>query len=142
MREITKIYVHHSALPRDKGIDEIRKLHLARGFEDVGYHFVIDNNGKIWKGRPIEKEGAHVKGDNVDSIGVCVCGNFEIEEPLPSQVKALEKLILTLCKKLGKLEILGHRDFSQSDTVCPGHHLYQFLPKLREKCSPVRVNRR
>lgn len=133
MRKISKIYIHHSALPMNKGIEEIRRLHIARGFEDIGYHFVIDCNGKIWEGRLIDEEGAHVKSNNVESVGICVCGNFEEEEPHPSQVEALEELIASLGKELGKLQILGHRDYPESDTVCPGRYLYRLLPRLRNK---------
>ena len=133
MRKISKIYVHHSALPRDKSLSEIRELHLARGFEDVGYHFIIDGKGEILQGRPIEETGAHVKRDNVESIGICVCGNFEKEQPLPSQIEALKKLISSLYKRFGELEILGHQDYSESNTLCPGRYLYQLLPELRSK---------
>ena len=133
MRKISKIYVHHSALPIDKSLSEIRKLHLARGFEDVGYHFIIDGKGEILQGRPIEEMGAHVKRDNVESVGICVCGNFEEEQPLLSQIDALGKLISSLCQRFGKLQILGHRDYSESDTLCPGRYLYQLLPELRSK---------
>ena len=137
MRRITKIYIHHSALPRDKGIDEIRELHIGRGFDDIGYHFVIDQSGKVWTGRPIDKEGANVKGDNKESIGICVCGNCDEKSPLKSQIEALEKLVLELCKKWGKLEILGHRDYSNSDTQCPGNYLYSILPELRNKANTL-----
>jgi N-acetyl-anhydromuramyl-L-alanine amidase AmpD len=114
----------------DEGIEEIRALHLGWGFEDVGYHFVIDNTGRVWEGRPVDQQGAHVKGDNVDSIGVCLCGNFEEEKPLESQIKALTQLILDLCERFGKLKVLGHREFPESDTLCPGRYLAELLPGL------------
>lgn len=120
-------------MPRNKGLSEIRKLHIARGFKDVGYHFVISANGRVWKGRPIEEEGAHVKSDNAESIGICVCGNFEAYPPLTAQIKALKKLIYSLCKEFGKLEVLGHRDYPQADTVCPGRYLYELIPTLVDK---------
>lgn len=130
MRKIKKIYIHHSALPKDLGIDVIRKLHLERGFDDVGYHFVIEENGKIRNGRKVEIQGAHVKGDNIDSIGICVCGNFEVNQPSECQIRALKSLICKLYKKFGKLKILGHKDYPASDTLCPGHYLYKLLPAL------------
>lgn len=120
-------------MPENKGIRAIRRLHLERGFADIGYHFVIDKYGKIWKGRDIEKEGAHVKTDNANSIGICVCGNFEEKAPSSSQIKALEKLVFRLYKKFGKLEILGHKNYPAADTVCPGRYLYQLLPDLECK---------
>jgi hypothetical protein len=133
VRKISKIYVHHSALPMEKEVDEIRKLHIRRGFKDIGYHFVINKEGKIQKGRSIEEEGAHVKSDNKESIGICVCGNLEEVKPTTLQIKALEELILELCQKWGKLKILGHRDYLYSNTLCPGKYLYELLPKIRKK---------
>lgn len=131
MREIKKIYIHHSAFSKNKGLTAIRKFHIARGFDDVGYHFIIESDGKIKTGRKIELQGAHVKGDNVDSIGICVCGNFETNNPNKCQIEALKTLIKKLYKKFGKLKILGHKDFPESDTLCPGKFLYKLLPTLK-----------
>lgn len=130
MRKISKIYIHHSALPGDAGVDIIRKLHIKRGFDDIGYHFVIEKDGKVRNGRKVEIQGAHVKKDNVDSIGICVCGNFEIRKPNRLQIKALKLLICKLCKKFGELKILGHKDFILANTLCPGRYLYELLPVL------------
>lgn len=120
-------------MPENKGVRAIRKLHRDRGYDDIGYHFVIDKYGRIWKGRDIEKEGAHVKTDNTNSIGICICGNFEEKAPSSSQIKALEKLIIKLYKKFGKLKILGHKDYSGADTLCPGKYLYQLLPDVKRQ---------
>ena len=133
MRKISKIYIHHSAMPENKGVRAIRKLHLERGFDDIGYHFIIDKYGKTRKGRDIEKEGAHVKTDNAHSIGICVCGNFEEKIPYPSQIKALEKLIARLYKRFGKLEMWGHKDYPAADTSCPGKNLYKLIPEIRKR---------
>lgn len=138
MREISKIYIHHSAMPENKGVRAIRKLHLERGFDDIGYHFVIDRYGKIRKGRDIEKEGAHVKTDNTHSIGICLCGNFEEKIPYPSQIKTLEKLIVQLYKRFGKLEIWGHKDYPAANTSCPGKYLYKLIPEIRKRVQESR----
>ena len=82
MRKITKIIVHCSATPegKDYSVDTIRDWHLARGWRDIGYHFVIYRNGEIAEGRPIEQSGAHCKGENYCSIGICYIGGVEAEK--------------------------------------------------------------
>ncbi len=137
MRKISKIYIHHSVLPRDQSIVEIRKIHLARGFSDVGYHFIIDGKGEILKARPIERIGAHVRGDNLNSVGICICGNFEEQQPFISQLEGLKKLILSLYEKFGKLQIFGHKDYSKASTLCPGRYLYQLLPEIRSNLTKL-----
>ncbi|MFA5032376.1 MAG: peptidoglycan recognition family protein [bacterium] len=132
-RKVIKIYIHHSALSPDTGLEAIRELHIQRGFDDVGYHFVIEKNGDIRKGRDINTQGAHVKGDNTESIGICVCGNFEETYPTTIQIKTLVILIKKLFREFGELQVLGHKDFPLADTLCPGQHLYELLPDIRKK---------
>ncbi|MDD2890001.1 MAG: peptidoglycan recognition family protein [bacterium] len=132
-RKVIKIYIHHSALSPDIGLEAIRELHIKRGFDDIGYHFVIEKNGEIRKGRDINIQGAHVKGDNMESIGICVCGHFEEDYPNKLQIKALRILIKKLFKEFGELQLLGHKDFSLADTLCPGQHLYELLPGIKKK---------
>ncbi len=57
------------------GAEEIKKWHVdERGWADIGYHFVLDRNGVVCPGRPVEKAGAHSKGHNKNSIGLCIVG--------------------------------------------------------------------
>lgn len=58
------------------GVKEIRAWHKAKGWSDIGYHFVIRRNGAIEKGRPISKTGAHVAGWNADNLGICLEGGI------------------------------------------------------------------
>ena len=70
-RNIKEIIVHCSATPEgeDFTVEQIRKMHLARGFSDIGYHYVIYRDGSIHKGRDEAKSGAHCTGHNTISIG-------------------------------------------------------------------------
>ena len=70
MRTIKKIILHCSATPenRDVSTETIKKWHTDKGWSDIGYHYVIDLNGNVNKGRPVERQGAHVRGFNKDSI--------------------------------------------------------------------------
>ena len=125
MREINKIIVHCSATREGENFDvaEIRKWHLARGFNDIGYHFYIDLYGEIHKGRDISKIGAHCKGHNRNSIGICYCGGVEADGKTPKdtrlecQKESLIAVLRTLKAMYPEAEIHGHRDFANK--ACP-----------------------
>ena len=78
-RPIDLIIIHCSAtMPHmDIGVKEIRKWHKKKGWLDIGYHFVIRRNGELEIGRDIDKAGAHTKGYNARSIGICMVGGSD-----------------------------------------------------------------
>jgi len=124
MREINKIIVHCSATPegRDVSTDEIRQWHLDRGWSDIGYHFVVELDGTVCDGRPIEIAGAHARGQNADSIGVCYVGGVDEDGEAQDtrteeQKEALVELLRDLKANYGNPVIYGHRDFSSK--ACP-----------------------
>ena len=125
MREINKIIVHCSATREEENFEvaEIRKWHLARGFSDIGYHFYIDLYGEIHKGRDISKIGAHCKGHNRNSIGICYCGGVEADGKTPKdtrnteQKRSLVAVLRTLKAMFPNADIHSHSDFANK--ACP-----------------------
>lgn len=124
MRQINKIIIHCSATPegRETSAEEIKSWHLERGFSDIGYHYIVQLDGSISYGRNIEKIGAHSRGQNKMSIGVCYIGGLdECLDPkdtrTPQQKESLLILLKTLKKLHSKAVIYGHRDFSEK--ACP-----------------------
>lgn len=98
--------------------NDIDRWHKQRGWKSIGYHYVVDLNGNIEKGRPDWKIGAHVKGHNHHSIGVVYVGGLDKnlspkDTRTQAQKKALKQLLKTLKKQYPKAVILGHRDFSK-----------------------------
>ena len=82
MKKINTIVVHCSATPRHKDFsaEDIRDWHVkGNGWDDIGYHFVIRLDGSIEYGRMVDKYGAHVKGHNYDSLGICYIGGMDKE---------------------------------------------------------------
>jgi N-acetyl-anhydromuramyl-L-alanine amidase AmpD len=126
MRKVNWIVIHQSAsrLKQHDNIETIRKWHLERGFKDIGYHYYINMDGKVFKGRSEDKEGAHVKGHNKGSLGICLGGEGE---KTPAQLNALEVLLIDLCSRheLEKKDILAHADLAA--TECPGFDLHGWL---------------
>lgn len=76
MRVINLIVVHCSATKADRDFTEqdLEVCHRRRGMNGPGYHFYIRKNGDIKTTRPIEKIGAHARGYNAQSIGICYEG--------------------------------------------------------------------
>jgi len=134
MRTINRVFVHCSATSPSKniGVGEIRKMHTGRGWSDIGYHFVIKRDGSIESGRPVERPGAHVKGHNTDSIGICMVGgvkesgepdaNYSIGQYL-SLIQLLNRLKIE--HDLTDADIYGHRD--ESSKACPCFDVHALL---------------
>lgn len=113
----TQIIYHHSASISESP-ENIHEYHKSKGWGGIGYHYYIMKDGTIYRGRPEGAEGAHTKGENKTSIGICVEGNFEEEEITLEQVQSLYKVSMYITLKYDIYKIIGHRDAGQ--TLCPG----------------------
>lgn len=126
MRYITEILIHCSATPegRDYTVDDIRKWHRQRGFNDIGYHYVIYRDGTIHQGREEEFVGAHCKGHNSRSIGICYIGGMTADNQSPKdtrtdeQKSSLLSLLIDLKASYPNAVIRGHRDFANKACPC------------------------
>lgn len=120
------LVVHCSASKPSMKVDAkvIDRWHRQRGFLGLGYHFVINRNGLVEKGRPITQPGAHAKGFNEKSIGVCLVGGLDEEGKsednfTDDQHAALAELLGELLIQFPKAQILGHRDLPGVKKDCP-----------------------
>ena len=128
MRKIDKIIIHCSATPegRDVKMETIRDWHLKRGWSDIGYHYVIELDGKIVPARPLERIGAHCRGENTSSIGICYVGGVDKDmKPkdtrTDAQRAALHSLLYDLTDNFAKATIHGHNEFSSK--ACPSFNV-------------------
>lgn len=119
MRRITHIVIHCSATVEGKNFTakDIDRWHKRRGWRGIGYHYVMGLDGTIEEGRPQWKIGAHVKGHNRHTIGICYIGGLDKRlapkdtRTIP-QKKAMLALLWELKKTYKNAQIVGHRDFS------------------------------
>lgn len=127
-----RIVLHYSASDHGSA-EEFRAWHRARGWSDIGYHYVIDNDpdGELQHGRSVLVAGAHAHGANADSIGICIVGDGD-PPPTARQMLATVNLCAALCVVFGvsHTAIYGHRDFCSTD--CPGDYIYSRLASIRE----------
>lgn len=138
MRNIDTIAVHCSAtLPKKElGVTQIRKWHKERGWRDIGYHYVIRTDGSVEDGRPNQQAGAHVKGFNATSLGICLIGGVN-KSNLPEinftkeQMKSLRMLIRYLQQAYGIEDsyVKGHRDFPNVSKACPCFDVQTWLKR-------------
>ncbi len=129
----TQIIVHHSATAVG-GAKSFDRAHRAKGWEELGYHFVIGNGtetpdgaievGSRWNK---QKHGAHCKTPNntanLEGIGICLVGDFTRTRPTPAQLASLERLTryLSWQCRIPPDRITTHRDVT-GKTACPGHN--------------------
>lgn len=120
------LIVHCSATPpkMDIGVKEIDRWHRQRGWLGCGYHLVIRRDGTVEKGRPITQPGAHVRGFNHSSIGVCLVGGVD-EKNKPeanfteAQYESLRRTLDSLFETFHKAVLRGHRDMPEVHKACP-----------------------
>lgn len=137
MRDIERIILHCSATPpgRDVTADDIRSWHLARGWADIGYHYVVRLDGTVESGRPITKQGAHARGHNRDSIGICYVGgvgrNGAPKNTMTQQQKvSIKQICRALRRVLNKpLALHGHNEYSPK--ACPSFEVGAEFKELR-----------
>ena len=125
MRKIKEIIIHCSATKEGQNftVEDIRRWHKERGFNDCGYHLVVRLDGAIEIGRPIETVGAHCKGHNSSSIGIAYVGGLD-EQGRPKDTRtaaqkvSLSFLVGLLRKAYPESKVYGHNVFSTKACPC------------------------
>lgn len=140
MIPIRYITVHHDGMEpfygdsrRDAAerLELIRRSHRNRNWGDIGYHFIVDRGGRVWEGRPLKYQGAHVKDHNEGNIGVMCMGNFELQTPTRSQLQGLN-LHLTRLMRMFRVSVRNVRTHQEwAKTACPGRSLQRHMETVR-----------
>lgn len=141
MRDIDKIIVHCTATREGASVslDTVRRWHLERGWSDIGYHYLILLDGTIEVGRPEERQGAHVRGHNRNSIGVSYVGgvdrNLKAKDTRTQDQKdSLHNLLSNLMASYEDATLHGHNEFSNK--ACPSFDVakeYEYIKTLYER---------
>lgn len=125
MREVDKLIIHCSGtrVGVKVTVEDIRGWHKKRGFKDIGYHYVIYQDGYIAIGRALVQAGAHCKGYNKKSIGICYIGGLDkngkfADTRTDTQKEELIWLVAYLKRRYPGVTVHGHNEFSNK--ACPG----------------------
>ena len=142
MNGVSRITVHHegwkpvyftSREATADRLERIRNSHVNHhGWGDIGYHFIIDRAGRIWQGRPVQYQGAHVRNHNEHNIGVMLLGNFEKQRPAQAQLDSLARALRALMAKYNVPHNHIHTHQELVPTSCPGKHLQPRINNLRQ----------
>lgn len=152
MRNINEIIVHCTATRPDwmaessteQKVAEVRRWHVdINKWSDIGYHYLIDRDGTIVKGRPVEVAGAHTKGHNANSIGVSLFGGFGsaasdsfVDHYTAEQAIALHNLIDELKSQNPDIKkVSGHNQYSSK--ACPGFNVPRWMANKPPRKSPA-----
>ena len=127
-----RIVIHCSATPpgRDIGRVEIDQWHKARGWTGIGYNFVVRRNGTLEYGREVTKVGAHAKGYNARSIGICLIGGIDAAgKPeanfSDAQWATLQRILAALRLVWPAAEVIGHNEVARK--ACPSFNVQEWL---------------
>jgi len=142
MGKVTRITIHHDALgsgslrtmsDSQNRLRSIRSGHVREGWADIGYHYIIDPSGRIWEGRPVVYQGAHVKDHNEQNIGVMLMGNFDQQPPTSSARASLNGFVAQLMKRhnVSVSRVYTHQELRP--TRCPGRNLQSHMLAVRSR---------
>jgi len=144
MNGVQRITVHHDAVNSQgltayaavaRRLSGIRQSHMARGREwvDIGYHYIIDPTGRVWAGRPVSIEGAHVAATNPHNLGIMVMGNFDEHRPTTEALAALDSFVADQMRRhrLSVGRVYTHQELKP--TACPGRNLQRYMLATRAR---------
>lgn len=134
-----RITVHHTVTPTHDSMSpearlrQIQAYHQnVQGWCDIGYHFLVSRDGRIWEGRPMYRLGTHVGNNNSGNVGISFMGTYTTDAATSTQVNNVGKLVKGIASKYGfaisSTKVKGHRNYNQ--TSCPGNKLYTQLPSI------------
>ena len=122
--KITHITIHHSAAPANIPVETIATYHVkTKSWPSIGYHFCIGPDGAIYQVNRLETISYHAGVANDYTVGICVEGDFRHGLiPTPKQIESAGHLAAWLSEKLNVpvTNIMGHKEFPQNPTECPG----------------------
>lgn len=142
MNGINRITIHHSGIISStlhskadaaRMLTSIRNGHLAQGWADIGYHYIIDPQGRIWEGRPVRYQGAHVKENNEHNLGIMVLGSFDQERPTPEALATLDEFV---ADRMRAYRVPINRVYTHQEimpTACPGRYLQTYMLATRSR---------
>ena len=136
-----RLTIHHTFTPNNDSISmaarvrQIQNFHIdVRGWCDVGYHFLVGQDGQVYQGRFENRTGAHAAGANTNNVGISLIGDFSNVAPSEAMQRATATAIDALSSYYGisrtRSRIKGHREVGTTQTSCPGNETFALLNHL------------
>ncbi|MDP2345205.1 MAG: N-acetylmuramoyl-L-alanine amidase [Deltaproteobacteria bacterium] len=139
-----RLTIHHTVTPNNDSMSmparmrQIQAFHIdGRGWCDVGYHFLIGQDGKVYQGRVENITGAHAANANTNNVGISFIGDFTSKIPPDNMLNAAAKIMKSMSRTYGitlnRTMVKGHRQVGTTSTSCPGNQLYNRLQNLIDR---------
>jgi hypothetical protein len=136
---VYRMAIHHTETPTNDSMSpqarlrQIQSYHMdVKGWCDIGYHYLVSRDGRIWDGRPDTKLGAHAGGANTGNLGISVMGSHDSTPITQTQLNSIAGLVKALATihgvTISRSTIKGHREYTS--TSCPGNALYNQLAAI------------
>ena len=133
---VTRMAIHHTETPTNDSMSpparlrQIQSYHMdVKGWCDIGYHYLVSRDGRVWEGRPDTQLGSHAGGANTGNIGISIMGSHDATPVTQAQVDVIAGLVRGLATAHGvpmdRTRIKGHREYKS--TSCPGDALFAQL---------------
>lgn len=153
MNGVSRITIHHDAMnsvgvtsesAAARRLAGIRADHTSRkdpstgaNWVDIGYHYIIDPAGRVWQGRPVSIEGAHVAKTNDHNLGIMVMGNFDEQSVTREAMSTLSSFVAAQMRqyRVGVSRVYTHQELKA--TACPGRNLQRLMQSLRSSSGPL-----
>jgi len=119
----TRATIHHTVTPADRPADRVRAIdayHRSLGWDGIGYHVLVGADGGLWFGRPLDRDGAHVRGENAGNLGLAFIGDFSSGRPAEAALQTA-RAFLALAQAaygFGPEAVFFHKELAR--TACPG----------------------
>ncbi len=142
-----RMAIHHTAGPTNDSISpaarmrQIQRYHMdVRGWCDIGYHYIVSRDGRLWEARPDNLHGAHAGGsNNRGNLGISVMGNYMNVNANSAQTEAIAGLVAALGTQnniaITSSKVKGHRGYKA--TSCPGDRLNNQLGAIRSRAGEL-----
>lgn len=130
MHDIEAITIHGFDTPADMDVtpEDLHQWHVVEnGWDDVGYHWWIDRQGKVHQGRSDRYQGAHVGGHNPNNLGVGMAGGKPDFNYTQKQLTAMTRLVSMYRTRYPNAKVGGHRDWGETGKTCPGFDVRAYL---------------
>lgn len=145
---VNRITIHHDGMDAFTStgfaqcagrIETIRQSHINRSakgggkWADIGYHYIIDPMGRVWEGRSIAYQGAHVQDKNENNLGILCLGNYERQSPSRATMAQLDRFVASQMRRYNVplSRVYTHRELNP--TECPGRSLQSYLVRSRSR---------
>ncbi len=149
MGTVSRITIHHDgidaftrtdAASAAARIEQIRQSHVSgRRWADIGYHYVIDPAGRVWEGRNVRYQGAHVQDNNPGNLGIMCLGNYDRQSPTSATTQTLDRFV---SEQMRRYRVPISRVYTHQEimpTACPGRNLQRYMVATRGSGGTLRL---